>query len=94
MSIKFTQLQCKEVICVSDGRRLGFITDVQVEIPEGKIQAIVVPGRCRMLGILGHQEEFVIPWECIQRIGPDIVLVDTRPEDCRVPRPRPGLGIG
>jgi len=94
MSIKFTQLQCKEVICISDGRRLGFINDVQVEIPEGNIRAIVVPGPCRVLGVLGRHDDYVIPWSCIRRIGPDIVLVDTRPEDCRVPRPRPGLGIG
>ena len=94
MSIKFTQLQCKEVICVSDGRRLGFITDVQVEVPEGKIRAIVVPGPCRVLGVLGRHDDYVIPWECIRRIGPDIVLVDTRPDDCRVPRPRPGIGMG
>ena len=92
MSIKFTQLQCKEVICISDGRRLGFITDVQVEIPEGKIRAIVVPGPCRVLGVLGRHDDYVIPWHCIRRIGPDIVLVDTRPDDCRVPRPRPGIG--
>ena len=43
MSMRFTQLQCKEVICVSDGRRLGFVTDVQVEIPGGNVCAIVVP---------------------------------------------------
>ena len=92
MSIKFTQLQCKEVICISDGRRLGFITDVQVEIPEGKIRAIVVPGPCRVLGVLGRHDDYVIPWDCIRRIGPDIVLVDTRPDDCRVPRTRPGIG--
>ena len=49
MSIKFTELQCKEVICVSDGRRLGFVTDVLIELPEGKICAIVVPGPCRYL---------------------------------------------
>ena len=94
MSMKFTQLQCKEVICVSDGRRLGFITDVLVELPEGKIRAVTVPGPCRYLGLLGRQEDYVIPWDCIRRIGPDIVLVDTKPEDCRVPRPRPGLGMG
>ena len=94
MSVKFTQLQCKEVICVSDGRRLGFITDVQVEVPEGRVCAIVVPGPCRFAGVLGRQEDYIIPWHCIRRIGPDIVLVDTKPEDCRVPRPRPGLGVG
>ena len=94
MSIKFTQLQCKEVICVSDGRRLGFISDVQVEVPEGNIRAIVVPGPCRILGVLGRHDDYVIPWSCIRRIGPDIVLVDTKPDDCRIPRPKPGLGMG
>ena len=31
--MKFTQLQCKKVICVKDGRRLGFVEDVLVEVP-------------------------------------------------------------
>ena len=83
MSLRFTQLQCKEVICISDGRRLGFITDVVVEVPDGQICAIIVPGPCRLFGVLGRQEDFRIPWSCIRRIGPDIVLVDIKPEDCR-----------
>ncbi len=91
MSIKFTQLQCKEVICIADGRRLGFVTDVQVEIPEGNICAIVVPGPCRLFGLGGRQEDYLIPWNCIKKIGPDIVLVDVKPDSCRVPRPKLGL---
>lgn len=89
MSMRFTELQCKEVICVSDGRRLGFITDVKVEVPEGEIAAIIVPGPCRFLGLFGRKDDFVIPWNCICRIGPDIVLVDAKPNDCRVPRNKP-----
>ena len=91
MTIKFTDLQCKEVICISDGRRLGFITDVQIEVPEGNICAIVVPGPCRFLGVAGRQDDFIIPWNCIKRIGPDIVLVDAKPDSCRAPRHRIGL---
>ena len=83
---KFTELRCKEVICVNDGQRLGFISDVKVEIPEGSVVAIVVPGPCRFLGLFGRRDDFVIPWNCIRRIGHDIVLVDIKPCDCRVPR--------
>ena len=86
MSCKFTDLQCKEVICIANGQRLGFVTDILVELPEGKVCAIVVPGSCRLLGLTSHKDDFIIPWSCIQRIGPDIVLVDTKPEDCRVKR--------
>ena len=88
MSTKFTDLHCKEVICVSDGRRLGLIHDVIIQLPKGEITAIVVPGRCKMGGFGPPRDDFVIPWSKICRIGPDIVLVDTQPETCRIPRPK------
>lgn len=86
MSVKFTDLHCKEVICICDGRRLGYITDARIDLPEGHILAIVVPGTCRLFGLCGHRDEYVIPWHCIRKVGPDIVLVDIKPEECRVPR--------
>ena len=90
MGAKFTQLQCKEVICISDGRRLGFIEDVEVEVPEGQVTAIIVPGPGKFFGLGACRHDFCIPWSCIRKIGPDIVLVDAKADDCRVPRPKPG----
>ena len=90
MNCKLTDLTCKEVICICDGRRLGFVGDVVVELPEGRILSIIVPAPVR-LPTLGRREEFVIPWECIKKIGPDIILVDIKPEQCRMPRPRLGF---
>ena len=89
--VKFTELMCKEVICVSNGQRLGFVSDARVELPEGKILALIVPGKGKLFGLLRCRDDYVIPWHCIKRIGPDIVLVDIRPEECCVPRPRLGL---
>ena len=48
---KFTELYCKEVICVRDGRRLGFVSDARIELPEGKLCAVIVPGPCKLLGL-------------------------------------------
>ena len=91
MGLRVTELHCKEVICLADGRRLGFVSDVEMELPEGRVTAIIVPGPCRFMGVLGRQEDFCIPFRCIKRIGPDIILVDTEPGKCRCPRPRNGL---
>lgn len=91
MSIKFTELARKEVICITNGQRLGFVADVCVELPEGRVCAIVVPGPCRMMGLGGRQDDYLIPWDCIQKIGPDIVLVDAKPDSCRVSRRHKGL---
>ena len=94
MGTRITELNCKEVICVADGRRLGFVSDVEIEVPSGHVLAIIVPGPCRLLGICNRKDDFVIPWHCIKRIGPDIILVDTKPDDCRHPRQKPFWLLG
>jgi YlmC/YmxH family sporulation protein len=66
----------KEVINISDGRRLGFVSDVEIDLETGKIDAIILAGVGRLFGILGKESEFVIPWDKIARIGEDIILVD------------------
>ena len=86
MGMRITELHCKEVICLADGQRLGFVSDVEVTVPEGRVVSLVVPGPSRYLGLVGRREDYVIPWGCICRIGPDIILVDTKPADCLFPR--------
>ena len=74
MGTRVTELRCKEVINITDGQRLGFVSDVEVQLPEGKVLALVVPGPCRFFGLFGRKDDFVIPWNCIRRIGSDIIL--------------------
>ena len=89
MGMRVTELSCKEVVCIRDGARLGYVADVEVEVPDGQVCAIVVPGKCRFFGLLGRTEDFVIPWNAIRRVGDDIILVDCKPSECRCPRPKP-----
>ena len=91
MGMRVTELSCKEVVCICDGARLGYVADVEVEVPDGQVKAIVVPGKCRFFGCWGRTEDFVIPWNAIRRVGDDIILVDCKPSDCRCPRPKPKL---
>ena len=92
MQCRFRRLRRKEVINICDGCRLGFVSDVDVRIPEGQVVAVVVNGPARFFGLFGRGEEFYIPWDCIQRIGDDIILIDKpfqrrRPEPERRKRP-------
>ena len=86
MNLRMSELHCKEVICISNGQRLGFVSDVEIRCPEGEVCAILVPGPCRIMGVLGRNDDYIIPWSCIKKIGPDIILVDIKPDDCRCPR--------
>ena len=88
MGTRITELHCKEVVCVGDGRRLGFVSDVEINVADGTVSALIIPGPCRFFGVAGRQEEYCIPWNSIRRIGPDIILVECCPDQCRFPRPK------
>ena len=76
MDCRIRDMRCKEVINICDGCRLGFVSDLEIRLPDGQVCAIIVYGACRFFGLFGRGEEYYIPWECIQRIGDDIILVD------------------
>lgn len=66
----------KEVINVYDGRSLGFVEDVELNLEKGTIEAIIIPGERSFLGLFGRSDELVIKWRDIKRIGDDVILVD------------------
>ncbi|GHU37104.1 hypothetical protein FACS1894105_08580 [Clostridia bacterium] len=67
-------LKDKEVINIYDGRKIGFVDDVEVDIISGKLCAIVVPIDGKLFGLF-KQKNLVIMWECIEKIGDDTILV-------------------
>ena len=76
MDVRLGDLRYKEVINVSDGTRYGYVGDVELDVGTGQVRAIVVPGRLRLLGLLGREEEQVFPWQAVRRFGEDIILVE------------------
>ena len=77
MESRIAELRDKEVIDVSDGSRFGYVGDVEVDLETGKIRSLVVPGRLRLFGLLGREEDRLFPWEAVRRFGEDIILVET-----------------
>ena len=63
MDTRIAQLRYKEVICVADGSRLGYVGDLEVDLDSGQVRALVIPGRRRLFGLLGREEDRYIPWD-------------------------------
>jgi YlmC/YmxH family sporulation protein len=86
MQCRIEELRCKEVVNITDGCRLGAICDVEIEMLSGTVAAIVIPGPCRFFGLFGREDDYVVPWSCIKRLGTDIILVEVAMDTCRKPR--------
>ena len=78
--VRIYDMKQKEVINSNDGIRLGFISDIEVDLDQGKLLKVIVPGPAKLFGMFGREKEYQIPWERIKKIGEDIILVDINVE--------------
>ncbi len=78
--IKVSDLAEKEVVNITDGKRMGMITDLEVDLKKGKINAIIIPDSGRRIGLFSKELEYEIRWNQIKKIGEDIILVEIRDE--------------
>lgn len=76
MGEKGLDFKHKEVINITDARRLGYVQDVTADLETGTITSIIVPGSNKMFNIFGGSNEVVIPWNKIKVVGEDIILVE------------------
>jgi YlmC/YmxH family sporulation protein len=72
---RISDFQTKDVVNVADGKKLGNIGDIDIDLTSGKITAVLIVRPGKMLGIFGKDEELSIPWEHVVKIGEDVILV-------------------
>ena len=76
MICRIAELQYKEIIDITSGARYGFVSDVELDLDRGAIEAVIIRGRSRLWGLLGREPDWVFPWTAVRRVGEDIILVD------------------
>ena len=45
----------------------------------GRLQSVILRGRAHCFGLLGCDDDLILPWESIRSIGTDVVMVDADP---------------
>lgn len=74
---RYSDLREKEVVNIYDGRCLGTICDLCIDLCSGQITAIVLP-QCggRLNAFFRRGEDLIIPWFKVIKIGSDVILVE------------------
>lgn len=76
MICRITELRKKEVINIRNGFRLGFVSDVEVDVCNARIISIVIYGKLKFFGLLGRHQDIIIKWENVDVVGEDTILVN------------------
>lgn len=82
--VRMYEIKQKEVINAKDGCRFGYVSDIIVDLKEGKINKLIVAGPGKVFGVFGREQEYQIAWEKVKKIGDDIILVDVDAGKCLV----------
>ena len=84
------ELRRLEIINLCDGTRLGYACDFEFDAEDARILALVISGSGGFFGF-GKEEDLVIPWNMIECIGEDTILVKLSERElscCVCPRKR------
>lgn len=75
MSCTLSELKEKEVVNIANGKILGFISDIEIDICTGQVTKIFLPPQGKYFSLFSSKELVCIPWDCVEKIGSDIILV-------------------
>ena len=75
MTSRFMEFRRKEIINVANGLKIGYADDLIMDTETASMEALIIYGRPRFFGLLGRGEDLMIPWEEIEVVGEDTILV-------------------
>ena len=93
MIARISDMHNKEVINVSDGTRLGYVDDLEVDTCTAQITALVICGKSRLFGLAGRDADIIIQWKDIEVVGDETVLVNFTCAPCGCKAPSKGAQL-
>ena len=72
--MKISDLQDKTIINIKDGRKIGTISDLEIN-ENGMITSIYARSSKLFFNIFNSNEEFIFKTSDIKKIGEDVILV-------------------
>ena len=82
MICSLSELKQKEIIDITDGTKIGFVDDVEMDLENSIVTSLVVYGRPRFFGLLGRDDDMIIRCDEISVVGKDTILI--KPQKPRV----------
>jgi len=74
--MKISDLKTMRIVNLANGKILGKISDLIMDVDRGYVKAIVMPGDIRWPAFWSSEKAVEVPWDKIKKIGQDVIIVD------------------
>ena len=74
--MRLSEIQNKDVININTGIKIGNIVDIKVNSESGEIESLILEKK-KFSSFFSSQDEVEIYWTQINKIGEDVILVET-----------------
>ncbi len=75
--ISTQDLRNKEVINIHNGKSLGFVDDITVDLEKGTVEGLVIPqSHTGLFSLFSKGGEIFVPWSAVRRVGEEVLLVE------------------
>ena len=74
--MRLSEIQNKDVINLNTGMKKGNIIDIKINSESGKIESLILE-RKKFSSIFNSNDEIEIYWTQINKIGEDVILVES-----------------
>lgn len=72
--MRLSELQNKDIVNMTDGKKIGVIIDVVID-KEGNLLSLIVQ-KNKFLNVFSGNSEFEVKWNQIKTIGEDVILIN------------------
>lgn len=72
--MRLSDLQNKDIVNMMDGRKIGNIIDININL-EGKMESLIVEKSKFLVSMFSTKDEIEVKWDKIEKIGEDVILV-------------------
>lgn len=76
VKVRASDLRAKDVVNVADGRKLGNLYDLDIDVESGRIRSLILPASGRPGWFRARDRDIEVPWQDIVKVGIDVILVD------------------
>ena len=75
MTARIAELRDKQGVSIKDASVVGYVGDIEFDTESGMLTSVVITGKSKGMSFLGRGEDIIIPWDKIEVIGNDSILI-------------------